>query len=59
LVTNFIGEKINHLTRTHLKNLRSEDRELQNSAFTTILQVTDQPVDWKDNHVRSIAAQSH
>lgn len=62
---------MNPITRTNLDNMRSEDRELQNSAFTYILQVTDQPVDWayeawddlvkdlrhKDNHVRAIAAQ--
>ncbi|MGQ0602051.1 MAG: hypothetical protein ACT4QE_10195 [Anaerolineales bacterium] len=57
--------------RTNLDNLRSEDRELQNKAFFSILKVTDKPVDWsyevwdelveglshKDNHVRAIAAQ--
>ena len=62
---------MNTLTRTHLDNLRSEDRVLQNEAFTYILQVTDYPVDWayeawddlvkdlchKDNRVRAIAAQ--
>lgn len=62
---------MNTLTRTHLDNLRSEDRVLQNEAFTYILQATDHPVDWayeawddlvkdlrhKDNHVRAIAAQ--
>ena len=37
---------MNSTTLTHLDNLRSEDRDLQNSAFTYILQVTDQPVDW-------------
>jgi hypothetical protein len=63
---------MNTITRTNLDNLRSEDRELQNSAFTYILQVTDHSVDWayeawddlvkdlhhKDNHVRAIAAQA-
>lgn len=58
-------------TRTNLDNLRSEDRELQNKAFYSILKATDKPVDWayeawdemveglshKDNHVRAIAAQ--
>ena len=58
-------------TRTHLDNLRSEDRELQNKAFFYILEATDKSVDWaydvwdelvkdlrhKDNHVRAIAAQ--
>ena len=59
------------LTRTHIDNLRSKDRELQNKAFFYILNVTEKPVDWaydvwdemtagltnSDNHVRAIAAQ--
>ena len=59
------------LTRTHLVNLHSKDRELQNKAFFYILNVTEKPVDWaydvwdemiagltnQDNHVRAIAAQ--
>lgn len=59
------------LTRNHLNNLRSEDRELQNKAFSYILKETEKPVDWaydvwdslveglshKDNHVRAISAQ--
>ena len=59
------------LTRTHLNNIRSKDRELQNKAFFYILNVTEKPVDWaydvwdemitglmnQDNHVRAIAAQ--
>src|SRR5262245_48890365 len=58
-------------TRVYLDDLRSEDREAQNKAFTYILDVTDKPVDWaydvwdemlaglthKDNHVRAISAQ--
>jgi hypothetical protein len=57
--------------RTQLDNLWSEDRDLQNQAFTFILAATDGPVDWayeawdeivenlghKDNHNRAIAAQ--
>jgi len=59
------------ITRTHLDNLRSEDRELQNQAYSYIMEATDKPVDWayevwdemvaglshKDNHARAIAAQ--
>ncbi len=55
----------------NLKNLRAEDRELQNKAFFYVLDVTNTRVDWdyavwddlvvalrhKDNHVRAIAAQ--
>jgi hypothetical protein len=58
-------------TRKHLDHLRSEDRQLQNEAFTYILKATEKPVDWayeawdqlveglrhKDNHVRAISAQ--
>ncbi|HEX5809385.1 MAG TPA: hypothetical protein VFY25_12015, partial [Anaerolineales bacterium] len=57
--------------RTHLDNIRSKDREVQNKAYFYILNVTEKPVDWaydvwdemiwglshKDNHVRAIAAQ--
>jgi len=59
------------LTRTHLNNIRSRDKELQNKAYFYILNVTEKPVDWayevwdemtaglthQDNHVRAIAAQ--
>lgn len=59
------------ITRTYLDNLRSEDRELQNKAYSYIMKVTDEPVDWayevwdemveglshRDNHVRAISAQ--
>jgi hypothetical protein len=55
----------------YFKDLWSDDRELQNKAFTYILGLTDKPVDWayeawdellanlthKDNHNRAIAAQ--
>jgi len=54
--------------RTQIDNIRSEDGDLQNKAFTYILKVTDKPVDWayevwdemvdglkhKDNHVRQL-----
>jgi hypothetical protein len=57
--------------KTNLNNLWSEDRQLQNAAFLTIINLTDEPVDWayqtwdelirnlsnKDNHNRAIAAQ--
>ena len=58
-------------TQKHINNLRSEDRDLQNQAFSYILAATEKPVDWtyevwdqlveglrhKDNHVRAISAQ--
>jgi hypothetical protein len=54
-----------------LENLRSEDRDVQNQAFSSILKETEKPVDWayevwdqlveglrhKDTHVRAISAQ--
>jgi hypothetical protein len=58
-------------TRTHLDNIHSKDKELQNKAYFYILNITEKPVDWaydvwdemmagltnSDNHVRAIAAQ--
>jgi hypothetical protein len=58
-------------TQKHLDHLRSEDRDLQNEAFSYVLKETEKPVDWtyevwdqlveglrhKDNHVRAISAQ--
>src|SRR5689334_14043007 len=57
--------------QTNLPNLWSEDRDLQNTAFSLVMRATDKPVDWayevwgdmlknlshKDNHNRAIAAQ--
>jgi hypothetical protein len=57
--------------QTQIDNIRSKDADLQNKAFTYILNVTDKPVDWayevwdkmieglthKDNHARAISAQ--
>ena len=62
---------MNKVIRTNLDNLHSDDRELQNKAFSYVLKATDKPVDWayevwdemeetlshKDNHQRAIAAQ--
>jgi len=62
---------MNKTIQTNLDNLWSEDRQLQNDAFTYILEATHKPVDWayeawdellanlthKDNHNRAIAAQ--
>jgi hypothetical protein len=62
---------LDQITRTHLDNIRSQDRDLQNKAFSYVMEVTEKPVDWayeawdgmvadlrhKDNHVRAIAAQ--
>lgn len=58
-------------TRTNLDNIRSQDRELQNKAYSYLLGTTEKPVDWayeawdelvrglsdKDNHVRAITSQ--
>ena len=57
--------------RTQIDNIRSENGDAQNKAFTYILNLTDKPVDWayevwdemieglthKNNHVRAISAQ--
>jgi hypothetical protein len=62
---------VNKTTETNLHNLWTEDRGLQNKAFTDLLDATDGRVDWayeawdelienlshKDNHNRAIAAQ--
>jgi hypothetical protein len=62
---------MNHTIQKNFDALWSDDRELQNRAFGTILEITDRPVDWayevwdelvenlhhKDNHNRAIAAQ--
>jgi hypothetical protein len=62
---------MDEITRTNLDNLRSDDKDLQNTAFFVVLAATDNPVDWaydvwdgmiadlrhKDNHRRAIAAQ--
>jgi hypothetical protein len=57
--------------RKNLDNIRSEDGQLQNKAYSYLMKVTEAPVDWaydawdelldglkhKDNHVRAISAQ--
>ena len=62
---------MNKTIRTKLNNLWSEDRQLQNRAFSYVLELTDRPVNWayevwgelvenlshEDNHNRAIAAQ--
>jgi hypothetical protein len=58
-------------TRANLDNIRSTDKDLQNKAYSDMMDATEKPVDWayevwndlladlkhKDNHVRAIAAQ--
>jgi len=62
---------MDEITRTHLENIRSTDKDLQNEAYYAVIEATDEPVDWaydvwdsmvddlrhKDNHRRAIAAQ--
>jgi hypothetical protein len=57
--------------RTHLDNVFSENGQLQNEAYSTLMEKTEKPVDWayeawdelieglthKDNHVRAITSQ--
>lgn len=56
---------------SQVENIRSEDKDVQNSAYYAVIEATDKPVDWaygvwdamvadlshKDNHRRAIAAQ--
>jgi hypothetical protein len=62
---------MDEIIRTSMNNIRSQDKAIQNQAFTELLSTTDKPVDWsyeiwdglvadlthKDNHVRAISAQ--
>lgn len=62
---------MNQTIRTHLDYIRSEDGQLQNKAYSFLMEGTEKPADWayeawdelleglthKDNHVRAIAAQ--
>ena len=80
LIINYIGHSkvigrpylyMDKITRAHLDNLRSEDRNVQNEAYSYVMAATNTPVDWAydvwdemvaglshtDNHVRAIAAQ--
>jgi hypothetical protein len=57
--------------RTHLDNIRSQDGQVQNKAYSTLMERTEKPVGWaydawdelieglthKDNHVRAISSQ--
>jgi hypothetical protein len=59
------------VTRAQLENVRSDDKQTQNTAFFALIETTDKPVDWayevwddmvqllsdKDNHLRAISAQ--
>src|SRR5262245_20932686 len=61
---------IDDTTRTILNNLWSDAKDVQNTAFFNMLEITSKPVDWaytvwdemvvslshKDNHRRAIAA---
>ena len=37
---------MDQITQTHLQNLWSPDRRLQNEAYYAIIEATDRPVDW-------------
>ena len=37
---------MNPTIRTHLNNIYSEDRVLQNDAFQILIRIIDRPVDW-------------
>jgi hypothetical protein len=62
---------VDQTIRTHVDNLFTSDRDLQNQAYAAVIEATNTPVDWaydvwammlanltdKDNHNRAIAAQ--
>lgn len=65
------GGSMDKTIRTHFDNIRSTDAQLQNKAYTALMEETEKPVDWayeawdelieglthKDNHVRAICGQ--
>jgi len=65
------GGVMDKTIRTHLDDIRSTDAQLQNTAYMSLMQETEKPVDWayeawdeliagltdKDNHVRAICGQ--
>ena len=65
------GGKMDKTIRAQLDNIRSEDAQVQNKAYSSLMEKTEKPVDWayeawdelvegltyKDNHVRAISAQ--
>ena len=65
------GGKMDRTIRTHLDNIRSQDGQVQNQAYLSLMERTEKPVDWayeawdelveglthKDNHVRAICGQ--
>lgn len=62
---------MNDTIQTHIENIHSKDKSLQNEAYAALMAASEQPVDWayevwdglvadlthKDNHVRAIASQ--
>lgn len=65
------GGKMDKTIRAQLNKIRSEDAQVQNKAYSSLMKKTEKPVDWayeawdelvegltyKDNHVRAISAQ--
>ena len=65
------GGKMDKTIRAQLNNIHSEDAQVQNKAYSSLMEKTEKPVDWayeawdelveglthKDNHVRAISAQ--
>lgn len=62
---------MDEISQKHFKNIDTSDRDMQNSAYYGLMEITDKPVAWayevwdellqslqhKDNHVRAIAGQ--
>lgn len=65
------GKSMDKTIRIHLDDIRSTDGQLQNQAYSALMDAAEKPVDWayeawdelvdglfhKDNHVRSISSQ--
>lgn len=65
------GGLMDKTIRTNMDNIRSQDGQLQNKAYSYLMEATERPVDWaydvwdelleglahKDNHIRAISAQ--
>jgi hypothetical protein len=65
------GSLMDKTIRAYLDNIRSDDGQLQNKAYSELMKITEAPVGWayeawdelldglthKDNHVRAISAQ--
>ncbi len=66
-----MGHPMDKMTQANIANIRSNDKDAQNKAYSAVIEATNKPVDWayevwdemvaglrhQDNHVRAISAQ--